>query len=182
MAQQSRFEELALPYRDAAYNLAYWIVRHPDDAEDVVQEAYLRAFRAFGGFKGDAMRPWLLAIVRHCAFRLLKDRKRAFDLVPLDGMDDGLAVGSNLASSDPSAEELLIDAANAQHVRAALAELPLVYRDIVVLREMENMTYSEIAEVTGVALGTVMSRLSRGRALLRKAVKRLETGSGSDAL
>ncbi len=177
MAQQSRFEELALPCRDAAYNLAYWIVRNPDDAEDVVQEGYLRACRAFHGFRGEEMRPWLLAIVRHCAYRLLKDRKRAYDLVPLDETDEGA-----IASSDPSAEDTLIEAANAQHVRAALAELPLVYRDVVVLREMNNMTYGEIAEVTGIAIGTVMSRLSRGRALLRKAVMKRETGNSSDAL
>jgi RNA polymerase sigma-70 factor (ECF subfamily) len=176
MAQLSRFEELALPYRDAAYNLAYWIVRHPDDAEDVVQDAYLRAFRAFPGFRGGEMRPWLLAIVRNSAFRLLKERKRAYDLAPIDGNDDGSwrAGHNDVASNEPTAEEKMLGEANAQHVRAALAELPLAYRDVIVLREMESLSYGEIAEITGVALGTVMSRLSRGRALLRKAVKKQE--------
>ncbi len=177
MGKHSQFEELTLPCRDAAYNLAYWIVRNPDDAEDVVQEAYLRAYRAFNGFRGGEMRPWLLAIVRNCAYRLLKDRKRTYELVPLDETGNG-----DIASDDPSAEDTLIEAANAEHVRAALTELPLVYRDVVVLREMEDMSYGEIATVTGVAIGTVMSRLSRGRALLRKAVMKRETGSGSDGL
>lgn len=176
MAGRTRFEELALPYRDAAYNLAYWIVRHPDDAEDVVQDAYLRAYRAFQGFRGNEMRPWLLAIVRNCAFRLLKERRRAHDLIVVDGSGDWRADGGNIASSDPTAEETMLAAATARNVRAALAALPLAYRDVIVLREMENLSYGEIAEITGVAIGTVMSRLSRGRALLRKAIEKQETG------
>jgi len=173
MSSQSRFEELALPHRDAAYNLAYWIVRNADDAEDVVQEAYLRAFRAFGGFKGVAMRPWLLAIVRNAAFRVLLDRKRVNNVVPFDFIYvDDSADGADFASADPSAEAVIIAEEEARRLYAALADLPLAYRDIVVLREMENLSYSEIAEVAGIAIGTVMSRLSRGRALLRKAIER----------
>lgn len=173
MSARTRFEDLALPHKDAAYNLAYWIVRNADDAEDVVQDAYLRAFRAFGGFKGDAMRPWLLAIVRNAAFRVLLDRKRVNNVVPFDFIyADNSADGADFASPDPSAEAVLIAEGEARRLYAALAELPLAYRDIVVLREMENLSYGEIAEIAGVALGTVMSRLSRGRALLRKAIER----------
>ena len=99
MSSRTRFEELALPHRDAAYNLAYWIVRNADDAEDVVQDAYLRAFRAFDGFKGDAMRPWLLAIVRNAAFRVLLDRKRANNVVSFDFIyaADGSVEGADFA-------------------------------------------------------------------------------------
>jgi RNA polymerase sigma-70 factor (ECF subfamily) len=174
MSARTRFEDLALPHKDAAYNLAYWIVRNADDAEDVVQDAYLRAFRAFDGFKGEAMRPWLLAIVRNAAFRVLLDRKRANNVVSFDfiyAADDSVD-GADFASPDPSAEAVLISEGEARRLYAALAELPLAYRDIVVLREMENLSYGEIAEIAGIAIGTVMSRLSRGRALLRKAIER----------
>ena len=184
MSSRARFEELALPHRDAAYNLAYWILRNADDAEDVVQDAYLRAFRAFGGFKGDAMRPWLLAIVRNAAFRVLLDRKRANNVVPFDFIyaTDDAANGMDFASTDPSAEAALIAEGEARRLYAALAELPVAYRDIIVLREMENLSYGEIAEITGIALGTVMSRLSRGRALLRKAIERRTGEEEPDAV
>lgn len=184
MSAQSRFEALALPHRDAAYNLAYWIVRNADDAEDVVQDAYLRAFRAFGGFKGGAMRPWLLAIVRNSAYRVLLDRKRTNNVVPVDFNDaaDDSAYGADFASPEPSAEAVLIAEGDARRLYAALAELPLAYRDIVVLREMENLSYGEIAEVAGIAPGTVMSRLSRGRALLRKAIERRKAEEEPDAV
>lgn len=183
MSARTRFEELALPHRDAAYNLAYWIVRNADDAEDVVQDAYLRAFRAFGGFKGDAMRPWLLAIVRNAAYRML-DRKRANNVVPFDFIYAAAdaADGADFASPDPNAEAVLIAEGEARRLYAALAELPLAYRDIIVLREMENLSYSEIAEIAGIALGTVMSRLSRGRALLRKAIERQNSEDEPDAV
>ncbi len=179
-----RFEELALPHRDAAYNLAYWIVRNADDAEDVVQDAYLRAFRAFGGFTGEAMRPWLLAIVRNAAYRLLLNRKRSNNVVSYDftNPDADAADGSNFASPDPTAEAVLIAEGDARRLYAALAQLPLAYRDIIVLREMENLSYVEIAEVAGIAMGTVMSRLSRGRALLRKAIERLNAEDEPDGV
>lgn len=184
MSARTRFEELALPHRDAAYNLAYWIVRNADDAEDVVQDAYLRAFRAFGGFKGKAMRPWLLAIVRNAAYRLLLDRKRSNNVVSYDfaNADADAADGSDFASPDPTAEAVLIAEGDARRLHAALAQLPLAYRDIIVLREMENLSYVEIAEVAGIAMGTVMSRLSRGRALLRKAIERLNAEDEPDGV
>ena len=184
MTARTRFEELALPHRDAAYNLAYWIVRNPDDAEDVVQDAYLRAFRAFGGFKGDAMRPWLLAIVRNSAYRVLHDRRRANNVVPFD-IDYAAADGADrddFPSPDPSAEAMLIADGEARRLYAALAELPLAYPDVIILREMESLSYVEIAEIAGLALGTVMSRLSRGRALLREAIERRRAEEEPDAM
>ena len=184
MVARTRFEELALPHRDAAHNLAYWIVRNRDDAEDVVQDAYLRAFRAFGGFKGDAMRPWLLAIVRNAAYRALQDRRRMSSIIAFDVafVAHEAGDGYDIASSDPNAEALLIAEGENQQLYAALADLPLLYRDIVVLRELEGLAYSEIAEIAGVAIGTVMSRLSRGRALLRMSIERRMAKDEPDAM
>ena len=170
MVSQSRFEELARPHMDAAFNLAFWLVRDRDDAEDVVQTAYLRAFRAFGGFKGDAMRPWLLAIVRHAAYRALQARKRASMIIPMEQAFGPNAPDSaiEIAADEPTPEALLIADGERARLYAALAELPDVYREVVVLRDLEGLAYAEIAEVAGIAVGTVMSRLSRGRAELRR--------------
>lgn len=179
MVQRSRFEELARPHMDAAYNTAFWIVRNRDDAEDAVQDAYLRAYRAFGGFQGDAMRPWLLAIVRNAALRVLQKRKSARGLLSLDSAIGlgGAETVLEVASPEPSAEAELIAAGERDRLRAALAELPDVYREIVVFRDLEGLSYAEIAEVLQIAPGTVMSRLSRGRAELRKVLTRC-TGEG----
>lgn len=174
MASRERFEELARPHMDASYNLAFWIVRNRDDAEDVVQDAYLRAFRAFGGFKGDAMRPWLLAIVRHCAYRMLRNRKRSSTIIPF-AIAFGPGNGDSaleIASHEPSAEALLVAEGEHERLRNALAELPDAYREAVVLRDLDGLTYAEIAKVAGVPAGTIMSRLSRGRAELRKILSR----------
>lgn len=184
MSLKTRFEELALPLQNSAYNLAYWIVRNRDDAEDVVQNAYLRAYRAFGGFKGDAMRPWFLTIVRNSAFQVLQERKRAGNVIPFDSvvsLSDS-DEWSELTTQDVSAEDKLIADVEARQLRKALAELPLAYRDVVVLRELEGLAYTEVATVLGIPIGTVMSRLSRGRALLRKGVLRLEAKDRSDAM
>lgn len=171
--EKSRFEKLALPHLDAAVNLAFWILRNHDDAEDAVQDAYLRAFRAFAGFEGDQMRPWLLAIVRNAAYRMLQERRRAGNVVEFTPNGSGGAVDdSGPISEDPSPEDALIAECDRKSLYAALAELPLAYREIVVLRDLEGLSYKDIAATTGVPVGTVMSRLSRGRAELRKAVVR----------
>jgi RNA polymerase sigma-70 factor (ECF subfamily) len=176
MDSLSRFERLALPHLDAAYNLAFWLVRSRADAEDVVQEAYLRALRSFDGFHGDDMQPWLLAIVRHAAYRWLSHRRRAGNVVSLDeayaGNSDDAGEGQ-IAAETPSAEEGLIAAGDRDYVRRALAELPPAFREVLVLREIEGMSYRAIAEVTGAPTGTVMSRLSRGRGELRKVLEKL---------
>jgi RNA polymerase sigma-70 factor (ECF subfamily) len=158
---------------EAAFNLAFWLVRSRADAEDIVQEAYLRAFRAFDGFRGGDMRPWLLAIVRNTAYRWLSNRRRSGTVISLE---EAFAEGSghdDIASDEPTAEERLIGAAERDYVLRALAELPPAFREVLVLREIEGFAYREIAKVTGVPVGTVMSRLSRGRGELRKVLTRL---------
>ena len=184
MVTRSRFEELALPLREAAYNLACWIVGDRDEAEDVVQEAYVRAYRAFGGFRGDAMRPWLLAIVRNEAYRALRKKRRAHSVLALSAdLDPGEAVDADdVPSAAPSAEALLVAAEEREQLFAALATLPHAYREAVVLRDLEGLSYAEIAEVAGIALGTVMSRLSRARSLLRAALQPRLARDRSDAM
>jgi RNA polymerase sigma-70 factor (ECF subfamily) len=168
----ARFEQLAMPHRNAAFNLAYWMLRNREEAEDVVQEAYLRAFRAFPAFKGETIKPWLLVIVRNAAHSALEARKRTSNVIILSDDLRSRKGGEapDMVSEAPSPEAQLIAKGERQKLLRALAELPLKYRDILVLREMEGLSYTEIAEVTGVPIGTVMSRLSRGRAELRKAL------------
>ena len=178
------FESLALPCMEAAYNLAFWLVRSRTDAEDIVQEAYLRAFRAFDGFHGEDMRPWLLAIVRNSAYRWLNNRRRSGTVISLE---EAFAEGSEenidqLAANEPTAEDRLIGAAERDYVLRALGELPPALREVLVLREIEELSYRDIAEVTGAPIGTVMSRLSRGRGELRKVLARLIEKDEPDAV
>ena len=160
MSEQSkagRFEELALPHLAAAYNLARWLVRNEHDAEDLVQEAYLRAFKSFGGYYGGNSRSWLLTIVRNTCYTWLQ-KNRVLHVT--ESLDDNLdELGLDFA--DP--EMLLLQSVDAQIVRQALTELPVEFREVVVLREMEGFSYKEIADVVDLPLGTVMSRLARGR-------------------
>ena len=175
MSSRPSFEHLALQHLEAAYNLAFWLVRSRADAEDVVQEAYLRALRAFAGFRGDDMRPWLLAIVRHTAYRWLNERRRARNVVSIEAAYAAATVQglAEPAATEPSAEAQLIGAAEHDYVVRALAELPPAFREVLVLREIEGLSYRDIANVTGVPIGTVMSRLARGRRDLRKALLQL---------
>ena len=161
MNDRPTFEALALPHMDAAYNLARWLCRSPVEAEDIVQEAMLRAFRAFDGFRGENVRPWLMAIVRNCC------RNRAAD-IRLRGhaaLPDETA--APLRSEAPDPEEVSLRASERRRLDALIAELPEDFREALILREMEDMSYRQIAEVTGAPIGTVMSRLARARALLR---------------
>jgi len=157
----ARFEQTILPHLDAAYNLARWLTRDDGDAEDVVQEAYLRAFRFFDGFHGGDSRAWLLTIVRHTGYTWLRHR-RAQDLTtPFDEElhDPGCA------DSDP--ERVLLGRADTQVIREALEALPVEFREVVILRELEGLSYKEIAGIGGIPVGTVMSRLARGRKRLQ---------------
>ena len=157
-----RFEEIALPHLTAAYNLARWLVHNESDAEDVVQEAYLRAFKYFSGYYGGDSRSWLLTIVRNTCYTWLQ-QNRALRLA--DPIEDKLdEVGLDFA--DP--EVLLLQAVDSQMVRSALQELPVEFREVMVLREMEGLSYKEIANIVDVPLGTVMSRLARGRKRLQE--------------
>jgi len=179
MRGPKRFEDQALPHLDAAYSLAFWLMRDRADAEDVVQDAYIRALRGFDGFRGEAMRPWLLAIVRNVAWRALATRRRATNnVIPIEsayarpGEDE--AGPLNIASDEPSAETRLIEAGDRALLTRALDAMTPLFREALVLREIEEMSYAEIAEVLGVPQGTVMSRLSRARAELRLRYRELD--------
>ncbi len=163
------FTEEILPHLDAAYNLARWLVRNSDDAEDIVQEAYLRAFRYFAGFHGGDARAWLLRIVRNTSYRWLQ-KTRAYDPVVL--FDEEVHT-SGMEPSNP--EQLLLQNADGELVEKAMNELPVRFREILVLRELEGLSYKEIADVMCVPLGTVMSTLSRARARFRLAALNLLT-------
>jgi RNA polymerase sigma factor (sigma-70 family) len=154
--KEDLFEATVLPYLNSAYNLARWLTRNEHDAEDIVQEAFLRALRSFNTFiPGRDARAWLLAIVRNSC-RTWQRQNRSHETTHLE--DDSQAVGTWL---DP--EAVLIKNANSQVVRGALDELPFEYREILVLRELEELSYKEIAQIVEIPLGTVMSRLSRAR-------------------
>ena len=151
------FEEAVMPHLDAAYNLARWLTRNEDDAQDMVQEAYLRAFRFFGGFYGTDARAWLLTIVRNTCYTWLK-RKQA----PEFACDFEEAVMTKESDTpDPeSSHEMKVQA---QLINEAIEKLPVEFREVVILRELEELSYKEIALITGIPIGTVMSRLSRAR-------------------
>ena len=160
--QLARFEQVALPHLDAAYNLARWLTRNDHDAQDVVQEAYLRALKFFSGFRGGDGRAWLLTIVRHTSYDWLRQNRRYEPLTDLD--EDPRDVESD--ALDP--EALLLRAADNQLLRQAIEELPVEFREAVILRELEGLSYKEIADIAGLPLGTVMSRLARARQRLKQ--------------
>jgi len=158
------FDRVVLVHLDAAYNLARWLVRDEHDAEDVVQEAYLRAFRFFAGFRGGDPRAWLLKIVRNTAFTWLHRNRPAN---PPAEFDENL----HLAPDDaPTLEANLLRKADTKMIRAALDELPAEFREVVVLRDIEGLSYKEIADIAEIPVGTVMSRLALGRGKLARAI------------
>ena len=151
------FEEAFLPHLDAAYNLARWLTRNESDAQDVVQEAYLRALRFFNSFHGTDGRAWLLAIVRNAAYAWLRRSKSAE--LPFDA-DVAIQLRK---SNEPDPEILHVIRFQRQLVREAIEKLPLEFREVIILRDFEELSYKEIAVVTGIPIGTVMSRLARAR-------------------
>jgi RNA polymerase sigma factor (sigma-70 family) len=160
-AERRRFEEATLPHVDAAYNLARWLTQDEHAAEDVVQEAFLRAARYFDGFRGGDARPWLLGIVRRTSFDwLAKHRGRG-----IVSFDEGI---HDRGDESTNPEQLALRKVDQADVREALSELPAELREVIVLRELEGCSYQEIAAVTETPIGTVMSRLSRGREKLRQ--------------
>ena len=187
MRAPKRFEQQALPHLDAAYSLAFWLMRDRADAEDVVQDAYIRAQRGFDGFRGEAMRPWLLAIVRNVAWRALAVRRRATNnVIPIEAAfarsDGDAPEPMDIPSDEPSVETRLIEAGDRAMVTRALDAVTPLFREVLVLREVEEMSYTEIAAVLGVPQGTVMSRLSRARAELRLRFNDLTKEAGKHAL
>ena len=163
--KRSRFEALALPHLDAAYNLARWLGSSPADADDIVQEAMLRAFRAFDSLRGSNVKPWLLAIVRNCFLNAKAASGRSG--VPLPAEDE-TTIEDPLIGAAPDPESVAIDADHRQHLAALMASLPREFREALLLREVEDLSYREIATVTNTPIGTVMSRLARARALLKE--------------
>ena len=161
-AELARFEEAVLPHLSAAFNLARWLTGNDHDAEDVVQESYLRALKFFAGFRGGNSRPWLLAIVRNTCYTWLRRNRMDEVKTELDEEIHELDEGA----SNP--ETMLLAAARSDLVARALEDLPVALREAVILREMEGMSYKEIADVAGVPIGTVMSRLARARGRLQK--------------
>ncbi len=169
----SEFERTFLPHLDAAYNLARLLMRNAQDAEDLVQEAYLRALRGFEGFRGTAARPWLLKIVRNTCYTWMRDNRARLDLAEFDERVH------TVPGSTPETQSL--DRERAQAVNSCIEQLPVDFREGIILREMEQLSYEEIAEITGVPPGTVMSRLSRARARLSRCLKfRLKTAAPED--
>jgi RNA polymerase sigma-70 factor (ECF subfamily) len=164
--QTSTFEQFILPHLDAAYNLARWLVRNPDDAQDIVQEAYLRAFKFFGGYQGGDARAWVLKIVRNSSYSFL-EKNRPADLA--EEFEEKIHTSD---AEHPDAEAMLLRSADSRMLHEALNELPANFREVLVLRELEGMPYKEIAEVMDVPIGTVMSGLVRGRAQLRERLLR----------
>jgi len=171
--KRSLFEQAILPYMDAAYNLARWIMNNDQDAEDMVQESYLRAYKYFTGYQGGNPRAWLLTIVRNTCYTWLRQNQAQAITVDLD---------EELYQSDHGAfdpELLFQNGANNQLVRRALEKLPAEYRELIILRELEGLSYKEIATITSVPMGTVMSRLARARLRLKECLAQLLNGEDS---
>jgi RNA polymerase sigma factor (sigma-70 family) len=160
----ARFEQAVIPHLAAAYNLARWLTRNDHDAEDVVQEAYVRACKFFNSFHGGDSRAWLLAIVRRTCYTWLQHNRGH----ELQAVFDAESHGAEGETANP--ETLLLRRANQQLLRQALEELPVEFREVIVLRELEGLSYKEIAHIADLPLGTVMSRLARARQRLQQSL------------
>ena len=186
----SNFERLALPHLDAAYSLARWLTRNDHDAEDVVQMAYLRAFTFFEGFQGEDARAWLMTIVRNTYYTSLRDSRHekqhvVFDeaahvtsgaeLAELAELTELSALNTHGFGANPETQAMTRDVGRA--VNLALEALPATFREVVVLKEFDDLSYKEIAEVTGTPVGTVMSRLARARKLLTGYLAKITHGN-----
>ncbi len=170
--QRHRFEAVALPHLDAAYALARWLTRNDADAADVVQEACLRAFRYFDSYRDGDAKSWLLQIVRRTCYSWL-ERNRPAHVVSLEAEAE---FGDTVATASGDAEVLLESRSDLQRLDQLIEALPALLRETIVLRELHALGYREIAEVTGVPIGTVMSRLHRARSLLLRAWDTTDVG------
>jgi RNA polymerase sigma-70 factor (ECF subfamily) len=172
MTRLARFESSVMPHLDAAYNLARWLTRNEHDAQDIVQEAFMRAFRFFDALRESDARPWLLAIVRNTGYTWL-EKNRPAEIVALDDSVPSAADTESLGGASPNdgnPEVIVLQSAQRKIVNQALEELPVGYREVLVMRELEDLSYKDIARIAGIPIGTVMSRLARGRDLLRRAI------------
>lgn len=174
MGPASRFEELFLPHLDAAYNLARWLVNGDQDAQDIVQEAYVRAFKGFAGFRGDNPRAWLLTIVRNTAYTWIKRHAPDEKLIPFDEESHVVPVEPGPSELSQEKRRELLD--------QALGRLPTEFREVLVLFEFEGWSYKAMADALEVPLGTVMSRLSRARRRLQQELAQFQTGEIDDEL
>ena len=174
-----QFEAAALPHLAAAWNLARWLLRDDQLADDAVQEAYLRAFRFFDGLRGESARPWLLGIVRNACYDWMRQNRQLADQLEFDELrDSGAVPPASAECADPARQ--WEQRAQGERINAAIDALPAAYREVIVLRELEEMRYEDIARIAGVPLGTVMSRLSRARALLRESLRDERPGDGTE--
>jgi RNA polymerase sigma-70 factor (ECF subfamily) len=164
--KRATFEEAVLPHLDAAHNLARWMTRSEADADDVVQEAFLRAYRFYDGLRGANCRAWLLTIVRNTCCTWLQANRAGERFTSFDEE----VHGASPAGAEPDAA--LLARADRETVRQAMEELPAEFREVFVLREVEGVAYKEIAEIAGIPVGTVMSRLARARQRLQSCLAR----------
>jgi RNA polymerase sigma-70 factor (ECF subfamily) len=175
-----RFRDLVMPYLDDVYSLARHFLRNEADAEDAVQECYLRAFRHFDSYRGPAAKPWLLTILRNVCYSEFA-RKRKSE-IPEDVSDFEESVELGMWSEpEQTPESALMRQERAETIRELIAALPVAFREVIVLREINDLSYQEIANVTGVPVGTVMSRLARARAALRTAWNKADFPAGDRA-
>jgi RNA polymerase sigma-70 factor, ECF subfamily len=170
--RQVRFEAATLPHLDAAYALARWMTRNDAEAADVVQEGYLRAFRYFDSYRDGDAKSWLLKIVRRTCYSWL-ERNRPADVVSLDAEAES---GDIVAMASGGAEALLENRSDLRHLDQLIEALPAALREVIILRELHELGYREIGEITGSPIGTIMSRLHRARSLLLRTWDASETG------
>ena len=169
-----RFEQLVLPHLDAAFNLAAWLLSSRSDAEDVTQEAMLRAYRFFPGFSGGDVRAWLLQIVRNTSYTWLEKNRR---MKLMDEFNEELHT-----QSFTTPESIAIAGNDRERLKRALETLPHRFREVLVLRELEGCSYKEIAAIASIPIGTVMSSLSRARRQLQSALAKDAAGEATDEL
>ena len=174
--ERRQFEENFLPFLDAAYNLARWIVQHDQDAQDVVQEAYLRAFKGYHGFRGGNGRAWLLTIVRNTAYSWVNKHAADNKLVPYEEEKHG-----EIVSFDLSAKEIVSEKRK-EYLQNALLRLSAEFREVIVLYELEGLSYKELALALGIPVGTVMSRLSRARRRLQQELAHIRSAEAVNGL
>ena len=174
--ERRQFDEIFLPHLDAAYNLARWIVQNDQDAQDVVQEAYIRAFKGFHGFRGGTGRAWLLTIVRNAAYTWLNKRVSDQRWVPYVEEKHAQIISINQPAKEHGIEKQTED------LHSALERLPPEFREVIILYEIEGLSYKELALSLGVPVGTVMSRLSRARRRLRAQLEQSKTRRAANGL
>lgn len=173
---RSEFDKVALPHLDAAYNLARWLTRHDQDAEDVVQEAYLRAFQFFRSFHGETGRAWMLQVVRNTCYTWLEKKRLNATTSAAPELFDVVA------SLETDPVQSLERREDRQSLMQAIEALPLEFREVIVLRELEELSYKEIARIAEIPMGTVMSRLARARERLHELLDRPERAEGDHGL